>query len=95
MLDTRHCEDTLFLVFESDFRFYQRDDLPTDKWLPLAVAGRREHSMREEVGMEESEDEGEASMVVDAASGARRPPQTWANRPGRCRGAQPSARLGD
>ncbi|NBO93980.1 MAG: hypothetical protein EBV06_16990 [Planctomycetia bacterium] len=75
MLDTRHCEDTLFLVFESDFRFYQRDDLPTDKWLPLAVAGRREHSMREEVGTEESEDEGEASMVVDQGRAAKRAPR--------------------
>ena len=91
MLDPHHCQDTLFLVFESDFRFYERDDLPTEKWLPLAVAARHEHSMREQVAMKESEDEGEASMEVDAVGGARRPPQTWASHPGEFAGALQSS----
>ena len=94
MLDPRHCEDTLFLVFESDFRFYERDDLPPEKWLPLAVARRQEQSMREHVALDESEEEDEASMEVDAVGEAARAPLTWANEPGRFRGAQQSARPG-
>ena len=94
MLDPRHCEDTLFLVFESDFRFYERDDLPPEKWLPLAVARRQEQSMREHVALDESEEEDEASMEVDAVGEAARAPLTWANEPGRFRGAQQGTRPG-
>ena len=34
MLDDRHDDDTAFVVFESDFRFYERDDVPAARWLP-------------------------------------------------------------
>ncbi len=37
MTDPRHTDDTLFIVFEQDFRFYEDDDLPVDVWLRLAT----------------------------------------------------------
>ena len=37
MLDPRHPEDTVFLFFEADFRFYERDCVEPAQWLPLVV----------------------------------------------------------
>ena len=37
MLDPRFPEDTLFLCFEQDFRWYERDCLSLEEWLPLAI----------------------------------------------------------
>ena len=37
MLDPRFPEDTLFLTFEQDFRWYERDCLPVKEWLPACL----------------------------------------------------------
>ena len=37
MLDPRFPEDTLFLTFEQDFRWYERDCLPVKEWLPTCL----------------------------------------------------------
>ena len=37
MLDPRFPPDTLFLTFEQDFRWYERDCLEVDEWLPMCV----------------------------------------------------------
>lgn len=41
MCDDALCPDTLFLYFEYDYRFYQRDDLTLQEWLPLCLAQQR------------------------------------------------------
>ena len=45
MLDSRHPEDTLFLFFESDFRFYECDCLDVPTWLPLAMQASTRRSL--------------------------------------------------
>ena len=42
MMDPRHEVDTAFVVFESDFRFYERDDIPPSRWLPLCFQKPKE-----------------------------------------------------
>ena len=37
MCDEAMCPDTLFLYFEYDYRFYARDDLSLQEWLPLCM----------------------------------------------------------
>ena len=37
MLDDRFPEDTLFLTFEQDFRWYERDCLKVEEWLPACL----------------------------------------------------------
>ena len=37
MLDPRFPHDTLFITFEQDFRWYERDCLNVDEWLPMCV----------------------------------------------------------
>ena len=37
MLDPRFPPDTIFLTFEQDFRWYERDCLEVDEWLPMCV----------------------------------------------------------
>ena len=37
MLDPRLPNDTLFITFEQDFRWYERDCLDLSEWLPMAV----------------------------------------------------------
>ena len=37
MLDPRFPHDTLFITFEQDFRWYERDCLTVEDWLPLCV----------------------------------------------------------
>ena len=37
MLDPRHPEDTVFLFSEADFRFYKRDCVQPEEWLPLVM----------------------------------------------------------
>ena len=37
MLDERHDDDTVFVVLEGDFRWYERDDIPKSSWLPMAM----------------------------------------------------------
>ena len=37
MLDPRHPEDTVFLFFEADFRFYARGCVQPETWLPLVM----------------------------------------------------------
>ena len=32
MMDSAHASDTLFLVAEADFRYYQADDMKPDEW---------------------------------------------------------------
>ena len=37
MLDPRFPQDTLFITFEQDFRWYERDCLTIDDWIPMCV----------------------------------------------------------
>ena len=37
MLDPRHDDDTVFVVMEADFRWYERDDIPKETWLPMTM----------------------------------------------------------
>ena len=71
MTDPRHLKDTLFICFESDFRFYKADDLPPETWLPLAVAPSEESAPG-------AQPESGASRPLEAssASGSRDTPPT-------------------
>ena len=40
MLDERHPQDSVFFFFESDFRFWKRDDIGVETWLPLCMGQR-------------------------------------------------------
>ena len=71
MTDPRHLKDTLFICFESDFRFYKADGLPPETWLPLAVAPSEESAPG-------AQPESGASRPLEAssASGSRDTPPT-------------------
>ena len=60
MLDPRFPPDTLFLTFEQDFSWYERDCLEVNEWLPMCV--NTEHS------------EGAGGELPNRPGGADRPP---------------------
>ena len=42
MMDDRFPQDTLFLFFESDFRFWECHDIPSMQWLPHLLGEKTE-----------------------------------------------------
>ena len=77
MLDPRHPEDTVFLFFEADFRFYKRDCIDPEQWLPMVAgnvylqpggAGRPSGSSAVLQIQDESEDD---AVAAASAAGCR------------------------
>ena len=87
MLDTRHPEDTLFLFFESDFRFYECDCLDVPTWLPLAMSA----SSRRSPSPADPEEE-EPELAPGCRGEAAPPRRSFAGPVGRYAGAERGAR---
>ncbi len=67
MCDPRFPDDTLFLYFESDFRFWETDDMDPTEWLPLVVGGAKQWVPK-----------GTGASSSANASGSRTPPSAAA-----------------
>ena len=88
MLDHRHADDTAFLFFESDFRFYRADCLTPEEWLPLALGAQdRTEGASPPRSLAPAEDS-DVEMVEEEEPRERR----WSAPPGRFRGAFQSTR---
>ena len=74
MLDPRFPDDTLFLTFEQDYRWYERDCLPVKEWLPACLYVTKE---------EQQEGPGQGSKASSSGSAAREPELLVGPRPGR------------
>jgi len=69
-----HLEDTLFIFFESDFRFWESDCISPELWLRLAIRSAREPLASLTGGLVKEEDVTEEEEEVDepaSSSGAR------------------------
>ena len=74
MLDPRFPDDTLFLTFEQDYRWYERDCLPVKEWLPACLYVTKE---------EQQGGPGQGSKASSSGSAAREPELLVGPRPGR------------
>ena len=88
MTDERHPEDTIFFIFENDWRAYPHDDIPPDTWVRQA-AGRAPGSIHEVPPPPPTELEPAAQLGQGRGAKRSAPP---APEPGRFSGAESSHR---